>query len=248
MPLSFSPSVIAHRGARGVAPENTMAAFRAAVASGARWIETDVKLTHDGVPILMHDETLDRTTNGHGDVAAMDWKDIQKLDAGHWFAPEFTGEHVPHMAELLRFALDHNMRLNLEIKPCPGRVRVTAMVALMETAKLWPRDALPPLISSFDAEALVIAMQMHPEWPRGYLFEQWPDDLPSIIEKTRSAFLGLDEDLMTDDVAAKLRDLALPFLVFTVNDPVRTAALLRLGASAVFSDDPHSIIQNYAAL
>src|SRR5882672_3455210 len=119
--LAFRPPVIAHRGARASAPENTMAAFRRAYEDGAKWIEVDIKLTHDGIPIIMHDDTLDRTTDGKGPVADMLWDDMQKLEAGNWFGPGFAGERVPRLSEVLHFVLEHNMRINMELKPCPGR-------------------------------------------------------------------------------------------------------------------------------
>src|SRR5580658_7344129 len=99
--ISFHPPVIAHRGASAQAPENTMAAFRLATESGAKWVEFDVHLTQDGVPVIMHDDTLDRTTDGKGKIADASWADVQKLDAGSWFDKRFKGERVPHLDEVL---------------------------------------------------------------------------------------------------------------------------------------------------
>ncbi|MDE2030139.1 MAG: glycerophosphoryl diester phosphodiesterase, partial [Alphaproteobacteria bacterium] len=190
--LNFRPPVIAHRGARARAPENTMAAFEAAREDGAAWIETDVKLTADGVPVLIHDDLLDRTTNGHGAVADMDWAEMRELDAGGWFAPVFAGARVPRLAELLAFARDSDMRINLELKPCPGRALATVMVSMIEAAKLWPADAPPPLISSFDAEALTIASRLHPGWPRGLLLDGWRDDWRELAGLTRASTLHVN--------------------------------------------------------
>src|ERR1700753_901417 len=110
------PPVIAHRGISLEAPENTLAALKLAAKSGAQWVEFDVKLTRDGVPILMHDETLDRTTDGSGKVADTDWADIQKLDAGSKFDGRFRGEKIPHLAEALRCMLDAGLRPMIELK------------------------------------------------------------------------------------------------------------------------------------
>jgi glycerophosphoryl diester phosphodiesterase len=243
MPLTFHPPVIGHRGAKALAPENTMSSFQCAQKQGVLWIETDIKLTRDGVPILMHDDRLDRTTNGQGLVADRDWAEIKKLDAGSWFAPEFAGERVPNLAEILRFALDHRLRLNLEIKPCLGRAQATAMVALMEVAKFWPRDTPPPLISSFDIDALIVASQLHPEWPRGFLFDEWPEDLRTLMTMTKPSVLGFDQKLLTSQRLASLKQLDLPLLAYTVNDPPEAQKLLHAGVSAVFSDNPASILE-----
>jgi glycerophosphoryl diester phosphodiesterase len=243
MSLTFDPPVIGHRGAKALAPENTLASYRCAQEQGVLWVETDVKLTKDGVPILMHDDTLERTTNGQGAVAETDWVEIKKLDAGSWFAPEFAGEAVPHVSELLRFVLDHGLRLNLEIKPCLGRSQATAMVALMEVAKLWPRDTPPPLISSFDVDALIVAAQLHPEWPRGFLFEEWPEDLRSLLQMTKPSVLGFDEEILTPQRLVSLKQIGMPLLAYTINDPVQAQELLHAGVSAVFSDNPKTIFE-----
>jgi glycerophosphoryl diester phosphodiesterase len=241
--LSFHPPVIGHRGVKGLAPENTMASFRRAKDEGVRWLETDVKLTKDGVPILMHDDTLDRTTNGHGPVLTTDWADIRKLDAGGWFAPEFVGERVPHLTEFLQFAREYGMRINVEIKPCLGRSQATAMVALIEIAKIWPRTAPPPLISSFDVDALITAAQLHPEWPRGFLFEEWPEDLRALMNMTEPSVLGIDHEILSDSRIAVLKKTGLPLLAYTVNNPARAQQLLGQGFVAVFSDNPKPILE-----
>ena len=170
------PPLIAHRGASADAPENTMAAFRLAADSGVTWVEFDVKLTHDGVPILMHDDTLDRTTGGKGTVADTNWADIQTLDAGSWFDKRFKDERVPHLVDVLRLCLERNIRPMIEIKPCPGRAQATTMVTLIEATKIWPRDHTSPVVLSFDTEVLGIAAKFQPHWPRGYSFEEWRTD------------------------------------------------------------------------
>ena len=242
-PLSFLPPVIAHRGASTHAPENTMAAFRAAREQGALWIETDVKLTQDGVPILMHDETLERTTNGTGNIATKDWADIAALDAGSWFSSAFKGERIPPLTELVRFALDHHIQLNLELKPCPGRAQATALVTMIETAKLWPRTEAPPLISSFDLKALMDTAQIQPDWPRGLLLDIWRPDIPDLLRLIHARTLHIKEELLDDDRLAELRPLDIPLLAYTVNDGARARYLLQRGVKAVFSDNPASLLR-----
>lgn len=242
--LVFHPPVIAHRGACAVAPENTLASFKAAQEQGAVWIETDVKLTHDGVPILMHDKKLNRTTNGRGNVADTNWDEIEKLDAGSWFDASFAGERVPRLTEALRFILDHNLRINLEIKPCPGRARSTTMVTLIETAKLWPLDYPPPLISSFDIEALTIAAQLHPEWPRGLLLDGWTDEWPALMAQTQASAIHPDARDLTPKRLAALRQADFPVLAHTVKNVKQARELLQAGVTGIFWDNPTEIIGN----
>lgn len=113
--LRASLVVFAHRGASGYAPENTFAAFDAAVRLGAHGIETDVRLTEDGVLALLHDESLDRTTDGRGRIARMRWAEVERVDAGRWFAPEFAGERVPRLEAFLERYLG-TVRVCLEVK------------------------------------------------------------------------------------------------------------------------------------
>lgn len=242
--LTFTPPVIAHRGVRVLAPENTLAAFQKVAESGASWIETDVKLTHDGVPILIHDETLDRTTNGHGLVADCLWKDMQSLDAGSWFDPTFQGEAIPRLIDTLQFVIKQNLHINLEIKPCPGRVKATVMVTLIEASKIWPENRPPPLISSFDIEALIIAAQIHPEWPRGLLLDSWHEDWADLVKSIIASSLNMKASLLTEERVNILKQANLPILAYTVNNVAEAKKLLHWGVTAVFSDNPHEIISS----
>jgi glycerophosphoryl diester phosphodiesterase len=242
--LLFEPPFIAHRGARARAPENTLAAFAAAREDGATWIECDIKLTSDGVPILMHDDTLDRTTNGTGAVADMNWAEMQLLDAGNWFDPSFKGTRIPSLADVLVFARSSGMRLNLELKPCPGRTQATTMVVLIEMMKLWPDMPQPPLISSLDIEALTIASRLHPDWPRGLLIDEWRDDWQEVMALTRASTLNINADLLTPERLAGLLQTGVPLLVFTVNNPTRARELLTSGVRAIFCDNPAEMLKS----
>lgn len=235
--IDFLPPIIAHRGTPNRVPENTLESFIAARNAGIMWIETDVKLTSDGVPILLHDDTLDRTTTGHGSVADMTWSRLQTLDAGGWFAPNFAGLRVTTLAEMLNFCVTSRLRLILELKPSPGRTQATVMVAMIEAAKLWPENLPPPLISSFDKDALMIAAQLHPDWPRGLLLREWSHDWIEEAVLTQASTVAFDDALLTPERLASLQDAPLPILAYTVNDPVRAKVLFDHGIRAVYSDD-----------
>src|SRR5437867_11693182 len=130
MPDFRLPSIIGHRGAADYAPENTLEGIREAARRGARWVEFDTKLTGDGVVILMHDDTLDRTTNGRGAVAGTAFHDIGLLDAGSWFGPAWRGVRVPRLADVLALLVELDMQANIEIKPCTGREVETAQAVV----------------------------------------------------------------------------------------------------------------------
>jgi len=236
------PRVIGHRGAAAEAPENTLAGFNAAAALGARMVEIDVKLTADGVPILMHDDDLDRTTDGQGPVRAAPLAAIRRFDAGGWFGPAFAGERVPTLAEALVMARELGLGLNLEIKPCPGRERETALTALKEARKLWPADRPPPLVSSFAVESLLAAREAVPEWPRGYLIWDRPDDWRDAADAVGAATINVNHEFETPDTIAAYRATGRPVLAYTVNDPDRARALFALGIAAVFSDRPGAML------
>jgi glycerophosphoryl diester phosphodiesterase len=150
----------AHRGASAEAPENTLAAFRRALAVGADGIELDVHLSADGVPVVIHDETLERTTDGAGPVSAQSLAGLASLDAGGWFAPEFSGEGVPTLAEVLRL-LAGRLRLNLEVKDA------RAGWAVLDLLRHFPQtDAV---LSSFDHSLLARLRRIAPDLPLAML-------------------------------------------------------------------------------
>jgi len=218
-----------------------MAAFRLAAESGVKWIEFDVHLTQDGMPIIIHDDTLDRTTNRKGNVADLSWVDIQQLDAGSWFDAKFSGERVPHMKEVLNLALERKLRPMIEIKPSPGRTQATTMVTLIEAAQIWPHTLPPPMILSFDREALGIASTLQPHWPRGISFEVWQDDWREQAAKVGAEALVMDSDFLTHERMINLQHGGLPVLVYTVNEADRAKQLLDQGARALFTDQPKEL-------
>jgi glycerophosphoryl diester phosphodiesterase len=241
MPLVL-PRVIGHRGAAFHAPENTLAGIRRAAALGVGMVEVDVKLTRDRVPVLMHDDMLDRTTDGSGPVAATDFATIRTLDAGRGFGAAFAGEKVPTLEEALALVLALGLAVNVELKPCPGRTVETAEIALGRAQAVWPAAAPPPFVSSFEIECLATARRVAPGWPRGYLIWDRPADWAAIAEALESATLNVSADRETPETIAAYRATGRPVLAYTVNDPVRAQALFALGIAAVFSDAPDRIL------
>lgn len=240
MTLSL-PRIIGHRGAAAHAPENTLAGLRKAAELGCTMVEFDVKLTRNRVPILMHDDTLDRTTNGQGAVVNADFAAIRTLDAGRHFSPDFAGERIPTLEEALKLALELGLAVNIEIKPCPGRDVETATVALSQARALWPSDRPAPLISSFSVDALAAARDAAPDWPRGYLIWDRPATWSAIADTLDVATINVSAIRETPETIAEYRATGRPVLAYTVNEAAHAAALYEAGVAALFTDAPDRI-------
>lgn len=242
------PKVIGHRGAKAYAPENTLESIETAASLGVQWVELDVKLTRDGVPIIFHDEELGRTTNGSGLVAQTDYEDIKQLEAGSWYAESFAGVKIPTLEEAVDVILKHDLGFNLEIKPCPGREKETAEVALDQLSQFW-EDPSKLLISSFQYVSLEAAMDLAPDFARGLLIDHdrpMPENWKDMAEYLDATTLNLGFRLVDRQIADEVMDLEMPLLVYTVNDPMQARALQKLGVDCFFSDNPDVILENLA--
>jgi len=234
------PLQIGHRGAAGLAPENTLAALRAAARAGAAMVEFDVRLSADGRPVLFHDDDLDRTTNGTGPVAAQTRAVLAMLDAGSWFGPAFAGEPVPTLEQALYLCLELGLAVNIELKPAAGDEAETARVALSAAAALWPDDRQPPLVTSFSAEALETARDIVPSWPRGLLVGAIPQDWHSRTQGLGCAVLVADQAELDSSLIGAVRAAGLGLLVYTLNDRDRMQMLWHKGIAAICTDYPSS--------
>lgn len=241
MPKITIPKVIGHRGAKAYAPENTLASIHTAADMGIEWVEVDVKLTKDGVPVIFHDEELERCTGAEGLMCDLDFKSVRELDAGSWFGESFVGEKIPTLEEVLTVVLDRNMGINLEIKPCPGREVETAEIMLDVATRFWPEDQPPPLVSSFSHVSLETALHMMPDWPRGLLIDDQPENWQELIEYLEVTTININGNNTTRDMVDEYIELQKPVLAYTINDPMRAQELLRWGVDSVFSDNPDVI-------
>ncbi len=228
--------VIGHRGAAAAAPENTLASLRKAKELGASWVEFDVKLTQDGVPILMHDERLERTTSGRGEVALTTLAELEKLDAGGWFGPRFRGERVPTFEAALALCAELGLGINVEIKPCPGRAAETARVTIETLRRCWSGALPAPLISSFEPACLAVARDLAPEMPRGYLAVALPRRWREALETYRCSTLHLSARRLGPGQRGAVLAAGVPLLLYTVNRPNRARRLLEAGVAAIFTD------------
>lgn len=234
------PHLIAHRCGGALAPENTLAGLHVAARLGVRAVEFDAMLSRDGVPILIHDDTLARTTNGRGDVAAHTLAELQALDAGAHHHPAFAGESLPTLAAALQLCQQLGLAVNLEIKPFPGAEAETGRVVAALARQYVPSAGL--LLSSFSSSALLAAYQQAPELPRALLLERLTSDWYALMQHhhamaIHTAARGLDATLAAEVMAA-----GVPLACYTVNTREAAEALLAQGVAAVFSDRPDLLL------
>ncbi len=240
MPIKI-PRIIGHRGVAAYAPENTLEGIAAAAEMGLDWVELDVKLTKDGVPIIFHDEELGRTTNGSGFVMLKTYEEICDLECGSWFGDSFAGIKIPTLEEAVDVLLQHNLGLNLELKPCPGREKETAEVALDILSQIWDdHDRL--LISSFQHVSLEAAMDVAADWHRGLLLpEEWPENWKDLAEYLDVATVNVNAKAVTREQVDTLMDMEKHILAYTVNDAQTARKLQGWGVDGFFSDSPDMI-------
>lgn len=235
------PRLFAHRCGGALAPENTLAGLVVAARLGCRAVEFDVMLSADGTPWLIHDETLERTTDGSGYLAASPDALLAQLDAGSRQHPAFAGEPLPTLAAAAALCRRLGLHANVEIKPAAGYEAVTGEVVARAVADLW-RDAPPPLVSSFSAEALTAARRVSPQLPLGCLWTQPPADWRALFDSLDAFSVHCAADRVTDDLLAATAAAAAPVLCFTVNDAAQAAALWRRGVAALFTDRPDRLL------
>jgi glycerophosphoryl diester phosphodiesterase len=240
------PRIIGHRGAALAAPENTLAGFCMAAALNVEWVEFDVRLTSDGRCILLHDDTLDRTTNGHGPASRLTFDEIRRLDAGTWFGPDFTGQPVPGLEETVALLAQLNLGAVVELKPAPGEEAATGRAAAAIIAERWPATLPPPVLSSFKPAALAAARETAPQLARALLVGAVPRDWRAQVEALGCSMLHADQRRLDQPTVAVVRDTGLSLFAYTVNLPQRAQELFSWGVDAIFSDCPERVAEGLA--
>ena len=230
------PRWVAHRGAGKLAPENTLAAFRLGAAHGYRMFECDAKLSADGVVFLMHDATLERTTNGHGTGGDLPWQALSQLDAGSWHSRTFAGEPLPTLQALARFCQANGFHLNIEIKPTPGTETVTGEAVARLAAERWQGAPVLPLLTSFKPEALAAARQAAPDLPRGLLVDTLWEGWLEKAQELGCAAVVANQSLWNATNVAQVHGAGLRCLSYTVNDQEAAEHLLALGTDGIITD------------
>ncbi len=230
------PRVVAHRGGGTLAPENTLAAIDTGARLGLKMIEFDAKLSMDDIVFLLHDDTVDRTSDGHGAAARMNYAQIVALDAGSWSDARFAGESMPTLAQVAARCAHHGLAANIEIKPCPGREIETGKRVATEAVALWAQSSPPPLLSSFSVEALAAARDAAGGLPRGLLVGNVPDDWRALVAGLGCVSLHADHRKLDAALVAEIKSAGLFILAYTVNDPARARVLGEWGVDTICTD------------
>jgi len=237
------PFWIAHRGAGKQAPENTLAAFRTGLAMGWRGFECDVRVSADGQAFLLHDDTLERCTDGHGAAAALEWPALARLDAGGWHSAPYRGEPLARLQDVATLLLAQGAVLNIEIKPPPGAEARTGAGVARQAQALWQaaKDAGAPwpLLSSFRPAALAAARLAAPLLPRALLLDRLPPDPVAAARSSGCVALVVHHPLLTaaPDLLAHAHQAGLRLLVYTVNDPALARHLQHAGVDGLITDE-----------
>jgi len=239
--LTFSPPVIAHRGACAAAPENTLVAFRNAHALGFRWVEFDVMLSKDQEVVVFHDTDLLRITGNQGSVADYSYAELAAMDAGSWFSPKFAGEKIPRFQEVLLLLGQLGVSANIEIKATEIDTTLTVKKTLDILKKYGTH--LPHLfISSFSMAILQEVRKDSAAWPLGLLIDEWHEDWQAHAEKLDYALIDVNQAILSPEIVAAIKATHRKVLAYTVNVAERAQELMTWGVDAIFSDCTPSIV------
>ncbi len=230
-----------HRGVASLAPENTLAGLREAHRLGLAWVEIDVQLTRDEQVVVIHDEKVNRCTNGRGWLRQFDWHELSRLDAGSWFAPAFAGERIPLLQDYLALAATLGIHVNIELKLYPkddaGRLcrRVSEVIA----QSAFDQDRL--LFSSFEPDCLRQLRVLQPDIARALLVERIPDDWQAQLQQLACTSLHCHHRHLTRARAEAVKAAGYRLNCYTVNHTSKAATLAAWGVDMIFTDTP----QNY---
>lgn len=241
---SIQPPVIAHRGVSRYAPENTLVAFRKAYELGVHWVEFDVMLTVDGEPVVIHDETLKRTTNGQGWVSEQPLSYLKSLDAGSWFKSEFAGVAIPTLQEVIALLTQLHLSANIEIKAQAGLEAQTVEKVLSCIQQHWNQSQPQPLISSFSLPILELVRKKSPTSLLGFLMDVWQDNWEKTCDELQAVSVNVNHQCLNPANVKQIKSTGRNLLAYTVNEAARVRELFAWGVDAVFSDDPQVILAN----
>ncbi|MBT3556822.1 MAG: glycerophosphoryl diester phosphodiesterase [Rhodospirillales bacterium] len=242
------PKIIGHRGACGHAPENTLASFRKACDLGVEWVEFDTKLTKDGHVVVFHDDTLDRTTNGEGNIRDTTLADLQDLDAGSWFHEDFAGETVPTLKNALTVLAELGLSANVEIKPSEGQEMETAEAVCEVINNHWPVGMPLPVLSSFKDDCLAVARDRLPQIERASLLLEDFTNWQSRAEAAGSSAVHVWHEPLTESLFREFTGAGYPVRVYTVNEVDLASKLFGWGVESVCTNYPDRLQNIQGAL
>ncbi len=237
-PALHLPAVMGHRGAAGLAPENTLAGFRRAAALGVTWVELDVRLTADGVALLSHDESLTRATGLRRKIGHVRYVDIARLDAGAWFDPAFRGESLPTLVQALDLLAQLKIGVNIELKRHIGQEERVVHTVAAALAAAWSTALPPPLMSSFDPAMVAAAKRVLPGLPRALIADRLPRNWQTLAGSLACFSLHLNWRSASKERVLALHEAGYAVGVYTVNDPTVAHELWSRGVDCIITDRP----------
>lgn len=242
---SLNPPIIAHRGASAQAPENTAAAFIKAKQLGLHWVEFDVMLASTGEAIIFHDEDLERTTNGKGQLLSSQYLYLKNLDVGSWFNPAFSKERILTLEDALELFHAYQLAANLEIKPLPGQEPIIVKRVFEILSSFAGKLPQPLLISSFSPEVLKQVRKISSECLIGVLIDEWQDHWEAFCREVKATSVNMNQNILTEARVKEIKKHPYLLLTYTVNHLERAQQLLSWGVDAIFSDCPDSILKGF---
>ncbi|MGB0166019.1 MAG: glycerophosphodiester phosphodiesterase [Luteibaculum sp.] len=239
-------AIIAHRGASFLAPENTLAAISQALEIGVDFIEVDVRLTIDNIPVLMHDSRVNRTTNGRGSLVSYTYKTLKKLDAGSWFHSDFKGEPVPSLNEVFRKVLP-SAKLLVELKGSTFSQPLFARRILELIDKYQAEDRV--IIQSFNPNLLMSIQRENPEVEVNLLVNYFNRKLPfysdrlpklgNIFRFKKYQAVNPNSKWIDRKTVEKIHEEGKKVFCWTIDDPNEMAKLIELGVDGIITNKPH---------
>ena len=242
------PKLIGHRGVKDLCPENTLESILKAFDLGLSFVEIDVKISKDRVPILLHDDTLDRTTNGSGLAIDYDYENIKKLDAGKFFYKENTNIFVPKLEDVLSLCTNNNINLNIELKPNKNfeKENVFQIYKIIKNI-----NQIVIFFSSFDMISILEISKLYPQSIRSFLLDDFKeyniDDLISISINHDLKICGLNIDLVSADIIRKIKESNILITVYSGKNINLSSAndIFSLGVDSIFIDNPLDLLGKF---
>ena len=242
------PKLIGHRGVKDLCPENTLESILKALDLGLSFVEIDVKISKDRVPILLHDDTLDRTTNGSGLAIDYDYENIKKLDAGKFFYKENTNIFVPKLEDILSLCTNYNGNLNIELKPNKKfeKENVYQIYKIIKNI-----NQIDIFFSSFDMISILEISKLYPQSIRSFLLDDFKeyniDDLISISINYDLKICGLNIDLVTADIIKKIKESNIAITVYSDKNINLSSAndIFSIGVDSIFVDNPLDLLGKF---
>ena len=242
------PKLIGHRGVKNLCPENTLESINKAFDLGLSYIEVDVKVSKDEIPILLHDDTLDRTTNGNGLVVNFNYEDLIKLDAGGFFYNKKTDIFIPKLVDVLKLCKIRNGNINIELKPNKSFEKINVRKILELTKEI---EDVEIFYSTFDIKSFIEISNFFMNSNRSFLLDSFDEyslvDFISISENYNANICGLNIETISKEIIEKIKEKNLLVTVFSENNIslIDAKECINIGVDSIFIDDPSELVDNY---